>query len=99
MSMLTAADPTRSAALTTVREYSSSSAASFHPGETRDASNAEPASASFSKAAMVGFRPSATLEILITKSRTPVAPGQLHADPTHTHLSACSAPTYRIGVT
>src|SRR6266446_6014161 len=96
MSMLTTAGPTRSAALTTVREYSSSRAASFHPGETRGDSNAEPASDSFSKAAMVGSRPPATLEILITKSRTPIAPGQLHADLTHTHLLACYSLSLRL---
>src|SRR5437763_9287902 len=89
MSMLTTAGPTRSAALTTVREYSASNAASFHPGETRDDSNAEPASDLFNKAAVVGSRSPATLEILITKSRTLVAPGQLHADLIHTHLLAC----------
>src|SRR5438552_15723794 len=99
MSMLTTAGPTRSAALTTVREYSSSSAASFHPGETRDDSCAEPASDSFSKAAMAGSRPPATLEILITKSRTSVAPGQLHADLTYTHLLACYSLSLRLGAT
>src|ERR1700686_5719858 len=68
MSMLTTAGPTRSAALTTVREYSSRSAASSNRGETCDDANAGPASDSFNKAATAGPRSPATLGILINQN-------------------------------
>src|ERR1700737_1731874 len=68
MSMLTTAGPTRSAALTTVREYSSSSATSSCPDDTWGDSNAGPASDSFSKAATAGSWSPATLGILINKN-------------------------------
>src|ERR1700736_3051375 len=68
MSMLTTAGPTRLAALTTVREYSSSSAASSRPGDAFDDSSSGPASDSFNKAATVGSWLPATLGILITKT-------------------------------